>query len=39
MIIDEEAMLVWTPWRGTEPQLYALDMSQPELEDAEKSAP
>ena len=38
MIIDEEAMLVWTPWKGTEPQLYGLDMSQPELEDAEKSA-
>jgi len=38
MVIDEDAMLVWTPWKGTSPQLYGLDMSQPVVEDSEKSA-
>ena len=38
MVIDEDAMLVWTPWKGTDPQLYGLDMSQPPMEDGDKSA-
>jgi len=37
MVIDKDAMRVWTPWKATAPQLYGLDMAQPVVEDAEKS--
>ena len=37
MVIDEDAMLVWTPWKNKPPELYGLDKEQSRLEDVEKS--
>lgn len=35
-VIDGDAMLVYTPWRGDPPALFSVSMGQPSLEDPDK---